>query len=248
MPYSKLQTMKKIIALSFSLLLVFAAIAQKQVNDANAEVRQVKNFHAIRVSHGIELQLSQGGTEAVAVSASETEYRNRIKTEVQNGVLRIYYDTDFIKDISRSKNRKLRAYVSFINLDGIDASSGSTVKVEGTLKLNKLDLEASSGATFQGRVEANTMEVDQSSGAIINISGAVNNLTVDGSSGSIFRGYELEVNTCEAESSSGSGVQITVNKELSAEASSGGYVSYKGNGVIKNVRTGSGGSVNRKSR
>ena len=239
--------MKKIFAFTFSILLVVTAIAQKQVNDANAEVRKVNNFHAIRVSNGIELQLSQGGTEAVAVSASDAEFRNRIKTEVQNGVLRIYYDTDFLKDLSRNRNKKLKAYVSFDNLDGIDASSGSTVHVDGTLKLNSLNLDASSGATFHGRVEANTMKVDQSSGAVINISGSVNSLSVDGSSGSIFRGYELEVNTCEAESSSGSGVQITVNKELSAEASSGGYVSYKGNGVIKNIRTGSGGSVNRKS-
>jgi hypothetical protein len=239
--------MKKIVVLTFSLLLAVAGITQKQVNDANAQVREVKNFHAIRVSTGIELQLSQGGTEAVAVSASDAEFRNRIKTEVQNGVLRIYYDSDFLKDLSRSKNKKLKAYVSFINLDGIDASSGASVNVDGSLKVSTLNLDVSSGATFHGRVEANTMKVDQSSGAVINISGAVNSLNVDGSSGSIFRGYDLAVNNCEAESSSGSGVQITVNKELSAEASSGGYVSYKGNGVIRNIRTGSGGSVNRKS-
>ncbi len=239
--------MKKMFLLSFSLVLMFAGIAQKQVNDANAQVRQVKNFNAIRVSNGIELQLSQGGTEAVAVSASETEFRDRIKTEVQNGVLRIYYDSDFLRDLSRSKNKKLKAYVSFDNLDAIDASSGAAVKVDGSLKVSTLNLDASSGATFHGKVEANTMKVDQSSGSIINISGSVNSLSVDGSSGSIFRGFDLEVNNCEAESSSGSGVQITVNKELNAEASSGGYVSYRGNGVIKNVRTGSGGSVNRKS-
>jgi|SRR5688500_9362238 len=239
--------MKKMLVLSVSFLLMVTAFAQKQVNDANAEVRQVRNFHAIRVSNGIDLQLTQGGTEAVAVSASEPEFRNRIKTEVQNGVLRIYYDSDFLKDLSRTRNKKLRAYVSFNHLDGIDASSGAMVHVDGALKVSTLNLEATSGATFHGRVEANTMKVDQSSGSVINISGAVNSLSVDGSSGSIFRGYDLEVNNCEAESSSGSGVQITVNKELSAEASSGGYVSYKGNGVIKNVRTGSGGSVNRKS-
>ena len=239
--------MKKLFVLSFSLLLVVSGFAQKQVNDANAQVRQVKNFHAIRVSNGIELHLSQGGTEAVAVSAADTEFRNRIKTEVQNGVLRIYYDSDFLKDLSRTRNKKLKAYVSFIKLDGIDASSGASVNVDGALKVSTLNLDASSGATFHGRVEANTMKVDQSSGSVINISGDVNSLAIEGSSGSIFRGFDLEVNNCEAESSSGSGVQITVNKELSAEASSGGYVSYKGNGVIKNVRTGSGGSVNRKS-
>ena len=68
-----------------------AVIAQKTVNDPNAEKRNVSGYHAIEVGGGIDLYLSQG-EEAVAVSASETKYRDRIKTEVKNGVLKIWYD------------------------------------------------------------------------------------------------------------------------------------------------------------
>jgi hypothetical protein len=38
------------------------------------------------------------------------------------------------------------------------------------------------------------------------------------------------------DASSGGGVQVTVNKELSVEASSGGYVNYKDQGIIKNIK------------
>ena len=67
------------------------------------------------------------------------------------------------------------------------------------------------------------------------------------SSGAIFRGFDLETDYCNAKASSGGAVRVTVNKELSAKASSGGGIHYKGNGVIKEVDTGSGGSVSRKS-
>ena len=224
-----------------------SVFAQRELNDANAQMRNVKGFHAIKVSHGIELIVTHGSSEAVAVSAADPEFRDKIKTEVDNGVLRIYYDNNFLRQLSDKRRKNLKAYVSFTSLDALDGSSGASIRTEEQLKLSQLDLDLSSGATFTGKVEANSLSVDQSSGSVVNISGAVNSLKVEGSSGSIFRGYELEANNCSAETSSGSGVQVFVNKELSAEASSGGYISYKGSGVIRNIRTSSGGSVSRRS-
>ena len=236
--------MKKLVFFLGSLFVSYLLTAQT-INDENAVKRDVKGFHAIKVSHGIQLMLTEGTVEAVAVSANDPEYRDKIRTEVVNGELRIYFDTDWWKEFNKGSNRKrLRAYVSFVKLDGVRASSGSTVNVEGVIKASKLNMEASSGATFNGKVEVGEMMVDQSSGSVIKISGTVSGkLVADASSGSQFRGYDLTVENCDADLSSGAGVQVTVNKELSVEASSGGYVNYKGNGMIRNVRTSSGGSV-----
>jgi hypothetical protein len=42
-------------------------------------------------------------------------------------------------------------------------------------------------------------------------------------------------------------VRITVNKELSAEASGGSTIYYKGEGVIRDVNTSAGASLKKKS-
>ena len=238
--------MKLFRLLPLALLVSTFLMAQKEINDPNAEVRQVKGFHAIKVSTGIQLVLNQSNTEAVAVSAETTEQRDKIKTVVENGVLKIYYDNEAWKFWKGGEYKKLKAYVSVINLDGLDASSGSTVKIEGTLKGEKLIVDASSGAVLNGNVNVTSMTIDQSSGAVINFSGSVKDLAVDGSSGSVLHGYELTADNCSVDASSGGGVQVTVNKELSVDASSGGYVNYKGQGVIKTVKTSSGGNVSRK--
>lgn len=238
--------MKLVKASLVFLFLSSTLIAQKQINDPNAEARSVKGFHGVSVSTGIQLILTQGTTEAVAVSAVSDEHRDKIKTVVENGILKIYYDNDSWKFWKYNENKKLKAYVSVVSLDRLDASAGSSVKIEGSVKSGKLNVEASSGAVINGAVNVTTLYVEQSSGAVINFSGSVTDLKVEGSSGSVLHGYELTADNCDVDASSGGGVQVTVNKELSVEATSGGYVNYKGQGVIKNIRTNSGGNVSKK--
>ena len=240
--------MKKSVLFVAVMLLTTTLIAQKQIDDANAEVRTVGSFHGIKVSNGITVYLTQGNSEMVAVSANEVEVRNKIITRVENGILKIYYDEDDWKFWKNFNNKKSRAYVSVKEIDKIQATSGSDVRVEGLLKAGSLRMDASSGASINGKLEASSLEVDQSSGSVITISGNISgNLKVDGSRGSVFRGYDLTVENCEVETSSGAGVQVTVNKELKVQASSGGYIHYKGNALIRDVHTSSGGSVSRKS-
>ncbi len=235
--------MKKIF-LSFIALLSLQLFAQEVVlNDANAEKRTLAaSFSAITVSDGIELFLTQGGSESVAVSASDAKYIERLKTEVVDGTLKIYYDNKAMVWNSNEK-RKLRAYVSFKNLEQLKGSSGSDVKMKSVLAVDNLKMHFSSGAQFTGELDVKELEVSQNSGSEVITTGKVDNLKTDLSSGAIFKGYDLSVNFCDAKASSGGEVRITVNKELAAKASSGGSIRYKGDGVVKDINVSSGGSV-----
>ena len=163
--------MRKIIFLLAACVTMSVAMGQNTViNDPNAVKRPVADFHAIHVATGIHLFLSQGSEKGIAVSASEPEYRDRIQTEVKNGVLHIYYDTDKWKWFDLH-GKELKVYVSCVTLDGLEASSGSKVDVNGTLKSGTFTMEFSSGAKFTGKVQASDLKVEQSSGAQSTISG-----------------------------------------------------------------------------
>jgi hypothetical protein len=195
-------------------------IGQKTVYDDKAVKREVGHFHAIEVSTGIEVLITEGNEEALAVSAPDQKWLDRLKTEVSGGVLRIYLENTW--DWNVPKNWKFTVYVSYTQLD---------------------ELKASSGASIKGDVKLASLKAKQSSGGFVMLKGEVDKLTVNASSGGFFRGYELSTNYLVADVSSGGGVQVTVNKEVEAEASSGGYVSYKGNAVIRSINVNSGGSV-----
>ena len=242
--------MKKIFSLVLFALIAFAASSQKTINDPNAEKRNVSGYHAIEVSGGIDLFLSQGD-ESVAVSASEIKFRDRIKTEVKDGVLKIYYErssnSNIHIDVDWGK-RKLKAYVSFRNLDALQGSGGSDILVDAVIRTNKLALGVSGGSDFEGRVEVGDLAVDASGGSDVKISGNTTTLKIDASGGSDFKGYELAADICNLEASGGSDIYITVNKELSAEASGGSDVFYKGNGTVKEMRSSGSSGIKKTSR
>ena len=237
--------MKKLL---FSLLvtgLITTVSAQKTINDPNAEKRNVSGFHAIEVGGGIDLYLSQG-EEAVAVSASKNEYRARIKTEVKGGVLKIWYEWNSNLRFDWS-NHKLKAYVSFKDIDRLEGSGGSDISVDGSIKVAKLAMEVSGGSDFDGKVETGELNIQASGGSDVRISGKADRLTIDASGGSDFKGYDLASDICNVEASGGSDIQVTVNKELSANATGGSDVYYKGTGLIRDLKT-SGSSIKKVSK
>jgi len=235
--------MKKIFLSLITLLSLQLYAQDLVVNDANAEKRTLSSgFSAIQVSDGIEVFLTQGGEESVAVSASDQKYMERFKTEVKDGTLKIYYDSKSMVWNGNEK-RKLRAYVSFKNIDNLKASSGSDIRAKSVLKLESLKMHFSSGAQFNGEVNITQLDVSENSGAEVNVTGTAENLKTDLNSGAMFKGFDLAVNFCDAKASSGAEVRITVNKELAAKANSGGSIKYKGEGVVKDINVNSGGSV-----
>ncbi|RYZ22904.1 MAG: DUF2807 domain-containing protein [Chitinophagaceae bacterium] len=227
--------MKKLFSIVGLLCFAFVVQAQKVINDPNVEVRQTGSFTGIDVSGGIDLYVS-AGTEAVAVSATKTEFRDRIKTEVKNGVLKIWYESKSGININFSDDKKLKAYVSYKTLSSLEASGGCDVVVDGTIKSNELRMHLSGGSDFKGKVDVDNLKVNQSGGCDVNIAGRAGTLSVDASGGSDFNGYDLVTEICDLEASGGSDVEVTANKELSAQATGASDIHYRGKPNVKRAK------------
>jgi hypothetical protein len=237
--------MKKLLFPLFLLLTASFAYSQKIINDANVEARTIGSFSGISVSSGIDLFLS-AGNEAVAISASKPEHKERMKTEVKDGILKIWYE-DKGFSISVNGDRRLKAYVSYKTLKSLQASGGSDVVVDGSIKSGDFTLVLSGGSDFKGAIDASSLTVKQSGGSDVNISGKVTNLVVDASGGSDFDGYDLITEVCDIEASGGSDIQITANKEITAKASGASDINYKGTPAVKEVKASGASSVKAKS-
>jgi hypothetical protein len=235
--------MKKFLSLLAFTMLLISTKAQ-QINDPNVEVRQLKGFNSIKVSNAIDLYLSQGNEEVVAVSADKVSWRDHIKTSVEGGVLKIWYENT--GDGFKMGNRKLKAYVSVKNLTRLQASGASDVVIAGKLTGGDVEIDLNGASDFKGSVDFKSLNLKLNGASDANITGRVVTLRVDANGASDLKGYELETDNCTAEASGASDIKITVNKELSARASGASGVYYKGTGVIRDIKTSGASSISKK--
>jgi len=228
--------MKKVFFIIVVLLTCSVTNAQKTiVNDANATVRSLtESFHAIKVSGGIDLYLSQYETESIAVSAADDKYKNDIKTVVDNGVLKIYYEGN---NWSWGGNKKLKVYVSFKNMDRLQASGACDVHVAGNITVPDLSINMSGACNFKGAVFATNLSLNLNGASDVKISGTATSIKIESSGASDVKGYDLITENCTVKASGASDVNITVNKEMIVSASGASDIFYKGNCVIKEIRS-----------
>lgn len=237
--------MKKVFSFVLAAALSASISAQKTINDANAEVREAKNFHAIQLSSAFDVYITQSNEESVAVSASEAKYKEEIEVKVDNGVLKIgMKNNNWMKKWNTGK-MKLKAYISFKHIDKLNVSGACDVNISGTIKEDNLRVELSGASDVDGAFEVKKLDLHLSGASDMTINGSATNFSIDASGASSFKGYDFKTDFCNAEVSGASSVKITVNKELSAKATGASDLRYQGEGLIRDIKTSGASSVSR---
>jgi hypothetical protein len=198
--------------------------------------RNISGFDKISVSTGIEVILKQDTFEKVVVEVDEN-IQEILKTEVDDGKLKIYLE----EGVSHAKTMKV--YVTVKQLNSLAASSGSEVKTVNGISAENLTISSSSGSEVAMEVNCSMVTADSSSGSQMTLSGTSMAIKAKSSSGSELDASKLITQNGEASASSGSNLDVHVNKEIKAHASSGSDVTVTGNPGTRDSESSSGGSV-----
>lgn len=202
-----------------------------------SEERAIKSdFDVINVQQGINLYIMQGKPNDIRVEADDNII-DLLITEVKNNELNIYFE----KNVNQAKARNV--YLTTETISAIKASSGASVKSENTIQATSLDLDSSSGSTIKIRANASDIKSESSSGSSIKLYGNCNTFTANASSGSSINAQELKTDYAKTATSSGASIDVYVTGKLTAKASSGGDIDYRGNPETVDKETSSGGRV-----
>lgn len=165
------------------MLVAIGVNAQNVVHDANAQVRNVSSFNKIRISSAISLYLSQGNTQAVAVSSEDDKITNRIITEVKDGILKIYVENGAWNGWNWG-NKHLKAYVTFTTLEMLDASGACSVELTDPINVGDFKLILSGASNIKGDIKGSNFDFDVNGASTgkININAASFKLSASGAS------------------------------------------------------------------
>ncbi len=223
--------MKRIII--FALLLVGFTTVKSQ----ETQTRSVGSFSGVKVAEGIDVYLKKGSKESVRVEATGTKLEN-VLTEVSGAYLKVH-----MKDGNYRGRVNVKVYVTFVKVDKLSASSAGSIFSDGVMEADEMRMSASSAGSVEVTVKANLVEASASSAGEVTLKGSTKSLEADASSAGEVSAYDLEAVNVKAGASSGGSVKVSVQQELTARASSGGSVRYRGNPSKSNTNSSSGGSV-----
>lgn len=194
-------------------------------------------FKNVEVSNALELIIVQSDKTEIIVEADDN-LQKEITTKIENGVLVISCKKgNFINVTSKKITVKMPV------IEGLEASSASTVNASNTLKGNSLTLASSSAASINATVEYENVQIEANSASNQTINGKSLHIETTTSSAGVINAADLLSNEVDASSSSGGSITVHPIVNLKAEASSGGSVNYKGTPKTVRKEESSGGSV-----
>jgi hypothetical protein len=243
-----MKTLKLAIAGIMLLTLSYASVkAQTKGNgDVTTEIRQVAEFDAIKVGCAINLYLSQGEQQSVKV-ITDQNLQNRLITKVTNGTLHL--ECDNVKDAT-----KMDVYVTAVKLASLDASGAAKVTGETPIKSEVFGLNTSGAAKTTLTLETGIFNNETSGAAnnILTLTAQTANTEISGAGSMVLKGtaekhntevsgagnlkaLEFITNNTDAEVSGAGNAKIMARKQLKADLSGAGNITYFDKDALKKI-------------
>jgi hypothetical protein len=225
----------KLLKTVLSCFLIFVGAATLMAQEIEKAVN-INNFNGVIVSSGIDLYLTQGGSEKIVLKGSK-DLMEKIKvSKTSDGALKF----EIVKgsswgNWSFGKNDNIKAYISFKTLNSLIASGGSDVYGKNQFKMNSLLIKASGGSDVKLDLAVSDLKVATSGGSDIYLKGSASNFTVQASGGSDIKAFGLITDELVAKMSGGSDGEFNAGKSITVAASGASDVSYKGAAVNKSI-------------
>jgi hypothetical protein len=214
--------------------ILFFSVAKIISQDAAS--RALGHFSAIEVKNGILVQLVKGDKESADIKVQEIQAGD-VTTEISGGLLTIRYHATALT------KAKVMVKLYYKELLSMSASGQSEISSTSLMKQDSLKVNLESGAKAYLDLDVKFLKSKVSEGAVISANGYAVKQDAYATTGATLSLFDLESDDIVVKVTANGKAKLNVEKNLTADASSGGYISYKGNPAAKNIKTSIGGKI-----
>lgn len=206
----------------------------------SSESRSLETFNAVRVANSIEAELVKGDVNQIEITASGID-PDRIETRISNRILSVQVKGSNIGSSS------IKAKITYINdIDELSAATSARIFVKDVLNSNQVKLSAATSSYIEAKVNAQKLTLDASTKAKIFVVGTAENLDLNVFTDAEIDGTDLEVETAQIRGNTAGRANFTVNKSIEGRAATAAKIYYEGDPSLIDVRTNTGGAIERK--
>ena len=221
---------------------VLICFSSCNVINGNGNIRTDKrntgNFHAVKTSGSIDIEISSGTGYSVSVE-DDDNVLPYIVTEVNNGTLNVRY-----QDGTSISSDHAKVYITTPSLDKLSTSGSADIAIVDQLKsLQAIEMNVSGSGNIKGEVDAPSVSVEITGSGNVDLKGRTKDFecTVTGSGDINCGGLQSENTTVKIMGSGNAHVFASVH--LSASSFGSGDIYYGGNPSNPEIHTAGSGSV-----
>ena len=220
-----------------TLLMAGLMVAATSFAKADTQDRHLTGFNAVSVAGSYDVYITQGSTESVKVDAP-SDIIDRIVTEVQGGVLKIY--TKDGTNWNWSGKKKMIVYVSIKNVNAVSLAGSGDVNFKDGLKAPSLKIKLTGSGDISGKVDVKTLESSIGGSGDITLSGRAENSSVSVVGSGDFTGQNLATTNTQVKVAGSGDAKVNAAEKIDASVVGSGDVHYTG--AAKSVSSSKAGS------
>lgn len=206
--------------------------------NVKTEQRNVSDFHSIKSSGSIDLEIKNGDNYSVTVEDDEN-LLPYIVTEVDNGVLKVRY-----KENTSVTGDHAKVYVTGPSFNELTVSGSGDITSDGTIKSNEqITFSISGSGDIKVQVDAPAIKVSGSGSGDINLSGVTKNFDCGMSGSGDVNCKNLKSENASVHVAGSSDVHVYASMGLKVNVAGSGDVYYSGNPTSPDIRIAGSGTV-----
>ncbi|MFV0391003.1 MAG: GIN domain-containing protein [Paludibacteraceae bacterium] len=204
--------------------------------DYQTEIRTVPRFKSFEATGAVSVELTQQPTQSLEVRTL-SEYLPNVKTEVVNGVLKIYSTDALIRP-------GIKVKIGIDSLENISASGASNIDFENAFHLKKLNIELQGASNLDLDVSsAQKLDITLQGASKLEASGAADTLIVVGEGASKVDMDDLRAKVLNIKMSGAGKAEVYASDEFNGKAYGASRITCKGSPSKRTSDSNTGSSI-----
>lgn len=199
--------------------------------------KSLSAFNKLRVDGPVDVRLVKGAGYSVKVETKGFP-SGKVDIDVTAKALLIELEGSVFRN-----NSKVDVWVTYKDLDQIEATGAANIYGTGVVDSESLELEASTAATIEIESETDQLTIQAATAGQIIVSGKTRLLDLQVSTSANIDAYRLVADEVKAEVRTAASAKVNVLKEIEAEVSTAGSLRYRGTPNRSNLQSATGGGI-----
>lgn len=202
-----------------------------------SEDRTVENFTAIDASGAVSIELTQQAEQSLSVSTL-SEYLPNVKTEVIDGVLKIY-------SVDKLINPRIKIKIGVDSISQLEASGASKIDFMNSFNVKNLNIRLTGASKSDIKLNsAQKLDVKLSGASKLDASGVSDSIFIEGAGASKIDLEDLKARFVKVDVSGASNAKVHASDEFIGEANGASSIHCDGNPARRSNSTNGGSSIN----